>query len=167
MQAGKTWTLELIIAGLTIVAHSAAADEGAQGPPEAKAGIVTIKSPVQIEAKQRLPNFVGISATTAGATGISMNLVVIPPGGRAAAHYHRDYESAIYLMKGRVETRYGPGLEHSVIHEAGDFIFIPPNVPHQPRNLSASEPAIAIVSRNDPNEQENVVLYPPAHAEEH
>ena len=52
-----------------------------------------------------------------------------------------------------------------MIHEAGDFIFIPPNVPHQPRNLSASEPAIAVVSRNDPNEQENVVLYHPEHAD--
>ena len=105
MQAGKIWTLELIIAGLIVMVRFAGADEGAQELPGAQAGIVTIKSPVQIEAKQRLPNFVGISATTAGATGISMNLVVIPPGGRAAAHYHRGYESAIYLMKGGGDTR--------------------------------------------------------------
>ncbi len=165
MQAGKIGTLGLITAGLTLVVRFAAADVGAPEPPGARAEIVTIKSPVEIESKQRLPNFVGISEATAGAKGLSMNLVVIPPGGRAAAHYHRDFESAVYLMKGRVETRYGPGLKQSVIHEAGDFIFIPPNVPHQPRNLSASEPAIAVVSRNDPNEQENVVLYHPAHAE--
>ncbi len=54
-----------------------------------------------------------------------------------------------------------------MIHEDSGFVLIPPNVPHQRRNLGASEPAMAIVSRNDPNEQENVVLYPPAHAEEH
>lgn len=111
--------------------------------------------------RQRLPYFVGISETTAGARGISMNLVIIPPGGFAEPHFHRDYETAIYLIKGRVETRYGQGLKQSVINEAGDFIFIPPGVPHQPYNLDAVEPAHALVARNDPNEQENVVLYDP------
>jgi uncharacterized RmlC-like cupin family protein len=48
-----------------------------------------------------------------------------------------------------------------VIHEAGDFIFIPANVPHQPVNLSDTEPAQAIVARNDPNEQESVEPYDP------
>ena len=88
-----------------------------------------------------------------------MNLVIIPPGGAAEPHLHRNYETAIYLLKGRVETRYGPGLRQSVINEAGDFIFIPANVPHQPINLSDTEPAQAIVARNDPNEQESVEPY--------
>ena len=101
--------------------------------------------------------FVGISGQTAGARGISMNRVVIPPGGAAEPHYHRDYETAIYVVQGRVETRYGPSLEHALVSEAGDFMFIPPGVPHQPRNLSDTETAIGIVARNDPNEQENVV----------
>ena len=65
-----------------------------------------------------------------------------------------------YLMQGRVETRYGEGLKKSVVNVAGDFLFIPPDVPHQPVNLSDTEPAIAIVARNDPNEQEHVVIYP-------
>lgn len=91
-----------------------------------------------------------------------MSLVVIPPGGAAQPHMHRGYETAIYLLQGRVETRYGPGLRHSVIHEAGDFIFIPADVAHQPVNLSSTEPAKAIVARNDPNEQESVVVYDPA-----
>ncbi len=59
-----------------------------------------------------------------------------------------------------METRYGPRLEKSVINEAGDFMFIPPDVPHQPINLSETEAAQAIVARNDPNEQESVVLLP-------
>lgn len=42
---------------------------------------------------------------------------------------------------------------------AGDFVFIAPNVPHYPENLSDSEPVIAIVARNDPEEQEHVILY--------
>lgn len=123
--------------------------------------IVTVRPDAETLTKQRLPYFVGISGATAGSTGISMNLVIIPAGGAAEPHYHRDYETAIYLIKGRVETRYGQGLKQSVINEAGDFIFIPPGVPHQPFNLDADEPAHALVARNDPNEQENVVLYHP------
>ena len=127
-----------------------------------EAKIITVRFPEKIISRQELPYFVGISAATAGAKGISMNMVIIPPGGAAKPHRHRGFESAIYLVKGRVETRYGPGLKQSVINEAGDFIFIPPDVPHQPRNLSATEPAIAIVARNDPNEQEHVEPYDPA-----
>jgi uncharacterized RmlC-like cupin family protein len=63
-------------------------------------------------------------------------------------------------MQGQVETRYGEGLKKSVMNEAGDFIFIPPDVPHQPVNLSKTEPAIAIVARNDPEEQEHVIILP-------
>ena len=74
---------------------------------------------------------------------------------------HRGYETAIYVLQGRVETRSGLGLRKSVIHEAGDFIFIPADVPHQPVNLSDTEPAWALVARNDPNEQESVVPYDP------
>ena len=112
--------------------------------------------------KQQLPNFVGISGVSAGAKHLSMNLVIIPPGGAAQPHVHRGYETAIYVLQGRVETRYGPGLRKSVMHEAGDFIFIPADVPHQPVNLSDTEPAQALVARNDPNEQESVVVYDPA-----
>lgn len=121
--------------------------------------IITVRPDAAIMTRQRLPNFVGISAATAGATGISMNLVIIPPGGAAEPHLHRNYETAIYLLQGRVETRYGLGLSRSVINEAGDFIFIPANVPHQPINLSNTEPARAIIARNDANEQEHVEPY--------
>lgn len=125
------------------------------------AEIVTIRPTTTTMTRQQLPNFVGISAATAGSKHLSMNMVIIPPGGAAQPHVHRGYETAIYLLSGRVETRYGPGLSNSIIHEAGDFIFIPADVPHQPVNLSATEPAHALVARNDPNEQESVVAYDP------
>lgn len=123
------------------------------------AEVVTVKSPVEIQSVQKLPYYVGISADTAGAEALSMNMVVIPPGGQAAAHYHDGFESVVYLLEGRVETRYGKELTKSITSEAGDFILIPPNVPHQPKNLSQTQRAVAIVSRNDPNEQESVVPY--------
>lgn len=128
----------------------------------ADAEIITVRPDSAIMTRQRLPNFVGISGATAGAGYLSLNLVVIPPGGMAQPHLHRGYETAIYVLSGRVETRYGAGLRKSVINEAGDFIFIPADLPHQALNLSDTEPARAIVARNDPNEQESVEPYDPA-----
>ena len=114
----------------------------------------------EVLTRQRLPYFVGISGQSAGARGLSMHMVVIPPGARAEPHAHRGHETAIYVLEGRVETRYGAGLAQSVVSEAGDFLFIPPDVPHEAINLSATEPARAIVARNDPAEQDNGVPYP-------
>lgn len=115
----------------------------------------------EVMTRQRLPYFIGVSAATAGATGLSMHMVVIPPGARADPHMHEGYETAIYVLEGRVETRYGDRLDQSVVSEAGDFLFIPPGVPHEAINLSDTEPARAIVARNDANEQERVVPYHP------
>lgn len=111
-------------------------------------------------SKPHLTNFVGICATT-GAKGIAMYLTIIPPGGIAEPHYHPEHETAIYLLKGRIEICYGEGLKQCRVCEAGDFIFTPPGVPHQPRNLSATEPVHALIARNDSDQQEKVVPYDP------
>src|SRR5512144_532955 len=84
--------------------------------------VVTIRPSAETMTRQQLPYFVGIAGRTTGATGLSMHLVVIPPGGAAEPHIHRGFEMAVYLLKGRVETRFGPGLRKSVINEGGDFI---------------------------------------------
>lgn len=109
--------------------------------------------------RQRLEYYVGVSGETCGSTGLAMHLVVVPPGASAEPHFHEGYETAIYQLEGRVETRYGDGLEQSVVTEAGDFLYVPPGVPHQARNLSDTEPAVAIIARNDAGEQERVVPY--------
>ncbi|MBX3038726.1 MAG: cupin domain-containing protein [Anaerolineales bacterium] len=121
--------------------------------------IITVRPQGTHISKQQLPNFEGISANTAGSKHLCMHLVVIPPGGKAVAHYHDGYETVIYIIQGKAETKYGKNLEQSTINEAGDFLFIPPNLPHQPVNLSDTEEVIAVVARNDPNEQESVVVY--------
>src|SRR5262245_3750827 len=122
-------------------------------------GVVVVRPAAETMSRQHLPYYVGISEVTAGAKNISMNLIIIPPDGSAEPHLHKGYETAIYLLKGRVDTRYGKKLENLVICEAGDFVYIKADVPHQPINLSASEPAMALVARNDANEQEHVVAY--------
>lgn len=163
--AAMTTALNTGVAAHSIIDTSrqlaAAADSAAKASaqPADGPGIVTIRPDSTTATRQGLPNFVGISGDSAGARGISMNLVVIPPGGSAKPHQHRGYETAIYLLEGRVRTRYGEGLCQEVVHEAGDFVYIAADVPHQPINLSTTEEARAIVARTDPNEQESVELY--------
>lgn len=101
-----------------------------------------------------------ISAQTTGASAIHMQLLTIPPGGRAKAHKHESHETAIYVLSGESAMYYGEQLEHHVVARAGDFVYIPANVPHLPYNLSQTEPCTAVISRTDPNEQESVVLLP-------
>ncbi len=125
-------------------------------------GVVAVRSGIAIDARQQIPYFVGISEATVGAKGLSMQLVVIPPGGAAMPHIHQGYETAIYVLSGQVETRYGPGLREVVVSGPGEFLYIAADVPHQARNLSETEPAIGIVARNDANEQERVIPYDPA-----
>lgn len=151
--------LPIALAGLSLALPASAAGPEVIGEKNGR-DVVTIRVPEASTSKQTLPIFPGVSAKTAGAKGLSLLKVVIPPGGSAAPHIHRGFESAIYLIQGTVETRYGDRLEKRVVNVSGDFIYIPPDVPHQPTNLSKTEPAIAIVVRNDPDEQENVILLP-------
>lgn len=148
-----------IFAALLFCASPALADPQIIGEKDGK-DVVTVRVGEASTSKQSLPFFPGISTKNAGAKNLSLLKVVIPPGASAQAHVHKGYESAIYLMQGTVETRYGDNLEKSVVNVAGDFIYIPADVPHQPTNLSKTEPAIAIVARNDGDEQEHVILLP-------
>jgi uncharacterized RmlC-like cupin family protein len=113
----------------------------------------------EVMTRQRLPYFLGISGATVGARGLSMHIVVIPPGAAAEPHRHVGYETGIYVLEGRVLTRWGEALEHEIVSEAGDFLFVPPGVPHEAVNLSQTEPARAVVARNDPAEQDKVEPY--------
>jgi len=124
-------------------------------------GVIVVRPTGETMSRQHLPYYVGISETTAGAKNTSMNLIVIPPAGAAEPHLQKGYETAIYLLKGRVATRYGHELEKSILCQEGDFILIKPDVPHQPINLSVTEPALAIIARNDPDEQKSVIHYGP------
>jgi uncharacterized RmlC-like cupin family protein len=123
--------------------------------------IRVIRPEATASERQHLDYFLGVSADTCGATGLAMHLVVVPPGAAAEPHYHDGHETAIYQLEGLVETRYGDGLTESVVTQAGDFLFVPPGVPHQAVNLSETEPAVALIARNDAREQERVVPYAP------
>jgi uncharacterized RmlC-like cupin family protein len=112
------------------------------------------------QGKQGLMYAPAISAETVGAQAIHMQLLTIPPGGRAKAHKHAFHESAIYMLSGTGAMWYGHQLEHHVELRPTDFLYIPADIPHLPYNPSATEDAVAIITRTDPNEQESVVLLP-------
>ncbi len=112
------------------------------------------------EGKQALSYFAGVSVESAGSQALCMHLLRIPPGGKANAHLHENHESAIYIISGEAEMWYGEGLKEHAVTRAGDFVYIPAGVPHQPFNSSPTEPCIAVIARTDPNEQESVVLLP-------
>ncbi len=123
--------------------------------------LVRVRPGDEFTTKRNLNYFPGLSENTAGTRDLSMMLVRIPPGGKAEPHYHDGFEAGIYILEGKVNNLFGEGLKESVVTEKGDFLFIPPGVPHQPVNLSDTEPALAIVSRNIASEQEPVVRYNP------
>jgi uncharacterized RmlC-like cupin family protein len=110
--------------------------------------------------KQGLTYAPAISAETVGARGIHMQILTMPPGARAKAHKHAAHETALYVLSGEAGMYYGEKLEKHMTTRAGDFVYIPANVPHLPYNASASEPCTAVIARTDPNEQESVVLLP-------
>jgi len=116
-----------------------------------------IRSTAGFRGKQGLDYFLGISAESAGSAGLCMHLVEIPPGASAKPHYHERHETAIYVLEGRAEMRHGMALEHVDSMSAGDFVYIPAGVPHQPYNPT-DKPVRAVVARTDPKEQESVVL---------
>lgn len=109
-------------------------------------------------SKQGLQNIEAISAETCHSRGLWLGIITIPPGARATPHLHEDHETAIYVLQGSGRMWYGEQLEECISFAAGDFLYIPEGMPHLPMNESASEPAIAIAARTDPNEQESVVL---------
>ncbi len=110
--------------------------------------------------KQGFTYAAAVSAETVGAKAIHMQLLTIPPGARAKAHKHESHETAIHVLSGEVGMWYGERLESHMITRAGDFVYIPADMPHLPYNRSQTEPATAVVARTDPNEQESVVMLP-------
>jgi len=120
-----------------------------------------VPSGTSYEGKQG-PNYTpGISAESVGAERLWLGSVVLPPGGRTKAHVHEHHESAFYMLSGdEAELWTGERLEVRAVARPGDFLYIPPGVPHVAVNRSTTTPAVFVGARSDPNEQESVILHP-------
>src|SRR6202167_3255905 len=96
-----------------------------------------------------------ITRARTGADKLWAGTVVVEPAARTAAHHHGEVETVLYIVKGRARFRWGDHLEFSEEAGPGDFIYVPPWVPHQEMNANADEPVEAVVVRSG---QEPVVV---------
>ena len=90
-----------------------------------------------------------INRARAGAEKIWAGTVVIHPNAKTGAHHHGDLESVIYVVKGKARMRWGDHLEYVAEAGPGDFIYVPPFVPHQEINASPDEPLECVLVRSD------------------
>ncbi|MCY3780784.1 MAG: cupin domain-containing protein [Chloroflexi bacterium] len=96
-----------------------------------------------------------INHAKAGAEKLWAGTVNIQPDAKTGAHHHGQLESVIYVLKGRARMRWGDNLEYVAEARAGDFIYVPPYVPHQEINADPNQPLECILVRSD---QEAIVV---------
>jgi uncharacterized RmlC-like cupin family protein len=96
-----------------------------------------------------------ITAARAGAEKLWAGTVLIEPDAKTGAHHHGPVESVIYVVTGHARMRWGERLEYVAEAGPGDFIYVPPYVPHQEINAAAAEPLSCVVVRSG---QEAVVV---------
>jgi uncharacterized RmlC-like cupin family protein len=90
-----------------------------------------------------------INFARVGAQKIWAGTVAIQPNAKTGAHHHGALESVIYVVRGKARMRWGEKLEFVAEANAGDFIFVPPYVPHQEINASPDEPLECVLVRSD------------------
>jgi uncharacterized RmlC-like cupin family protein len=90
-----------------------------------------------------------INFARVGARKIWAGTVTIQPNAKTGAHHHGELESVIYVVKGRARMRWGERLEYVAEAGPGDFIFVPPYVPHQEINASGDASLECVVVRSD------------------
>jgi uncharacterized RmlC-like cupin family protein len=96
-----------------------------------------------------------INLARVGAEKLWAGTVTIHPDAKTGAHHHGALESIIYVVRGRARMRWGERLEFVAEAGPGDFIYVPPYVPHQEINAGATEPLECILVRSG---QEPVVV---------
>jgi uncharacterized RmlC-like cupin family protein len=96
-----------------------------------------------------------ITHAAAGANKLWAGTVLVEPNVMTGAHHHGELETVLYIVRGRARFRWGERLEFAEEAGPGDFIYVPPYVPHQEINARADEPVEAVAVRSG---QEPVVV---------
>ena len=89
-----------------------------------------------------------ITRARTGAEKLWAGTVTIHPNAKTGAHHHGALESVIYVVRGRARMRWGDRLEFVCEAGAGDFIYVPPYVPHQEINASPGEALECVLVRS-------------------
>jgi len=90
-----------------------------------------------------------INFARVGAQKIWAGTVSIQPNAKTGAHHHGELESVIYVVRGKARMRWGERLEFTAEAGRGDFIYVPPFVPHQEINANQNEPLECVLVRSD------------------
>ena len=90
-----------------------------------------------------------ITLARVGAQKLWAGTVHIHPDAKTGAHHHGPLESVIYVIRGQARMRWGERLEFTAEAGPGDFIYVPPFVPHQEINASATETLECVLVRSD------------------
>jgi len=129
------------------------------GAVEDHSGILTIRGGGARRDWNGIHYKQGMSRKNVGTRRLSANIATIPPGGVAYAHIHVDFEVILYIIEGKVRHEFGEGLKQVIENEAGDFIYIKPDVPHEVFIMSDTEPVVAFVARSSADEWDNIIPY--------
>jgi uncharacterized RmlC-like cupin family protein len=89
-----------------------------------------------------------ISHASAGAQKLWAGTVVVHPNAKTGPHHHGELETVIYVVRGRARFRWGERLEFVDEAGPGDFVYVPPYVPHQELNARSDEPVEAVIVRS-------------------
>ena len=90
-----------------------------------------------------------INPARVGAQKIWAGTVSIAANAKTGVHHHGELESVIYVVKGHARMRWGERLEFVAEAGPGDFIFVPPFVPHQEINADPSQTLECVLVRSD------------------
>jgi len=90
-----------------------------------------------------------INHARVGAQKIWAGKVTIEPNAKTGVHHHGALESVIFVLRGRARMRWGERLEFVAEANPGDFIYVPPYVPHQEINAAPDQPLECVLVRSD------------------
>jgi uncharacterized RmlC-like cupin family protein len=91
-----------------------------------------------------------ISGELVGAQSLWMGRTILPPGVSSGDHHHGESETGIFVVSGTpvFVFRSQSGKLVRLLPEPGDYVWVPPHVPHREENLSPDEPAVVVIARS-------------------
>lgn len=101
----------------------------------------------------------GLTGASAGSRALCMTALTLPDGARAKTHLHQAIETAVYVIDGEAEMYFGDRLEHLLRAGAGEYMYIPADMPHLVLNRSGA-PCRAVVAHSAEDDQAGIVLLP-------
>jgi uncharacterized RmlC-like cupin family protein len=118
----------------------------------------TARSGKETKGKRALLHRPGSFKQATGAQKALLQIMILPPGARGKAHKPEDYETAIYVLSGKVGVWYGEQLKQQFTAEIGDFVYIPADMLYLTYNPSENENCVTVIARTNPGEKKTAVL---------